>query len=279
MQYGYYPGCSIHSGSKEYGDSLSYAIKPFDIKLEEIKGWTCCVPVAPHCCSSSVSIALAADNLAKAEKQGYSQVVAPCAACFSRLKVATYEIKQDKQLQETVSQTLGYEFRNSVAILHPLELFPKKIEHCFITRDLSRINVVCYYGCLLTRPPKIKQFDDAENPQTMDNILTDIGMNVLDWSYKTDCCGASYTLPKKEIVFRLTKQLLDNARQSGANCISVACPLCHLNLELVQWELKEYHLPVFYFTQLIGLAYGLSAKELGLNRHLIKVDKVLGKIK
>jgi heterodisulfide reductase subunit B len=279
MKYAYYPGCSIHSSAKEYEISLFAVTKFFDIELEEIKKWTCCLPVAGHAVSTLLSIAMPVSDLVKPEQEGHFEMVVPCAACFSRFKTAVHEIDGDEELHEKINKIVGYEFKNQVKILHPLELFVKKIDKRFIKKELVNINVVSYYGCLLTRPPKVKQFDDAENPEMMDDILRDIGMNVLDWSYKTDCCGAAYTLPRKSLVMKLTKSILDNAKEIGADCISVACPLCHFNLDSVQWDLDGgYNMPIFYFTQLLGLAFGLNPEELGLKRHLIKSDDVLNKM-
>ena len=278
MKYAYYPGCAIHSSAKEYEISLLAIAKFFDIELEEMKKWTCCLPIAGHAISTLLSIAMPASDLAKAEEAGHRELVVPCAACFSRFKIAIHQIGKDKTLHNRINNILEHDFRNKVKILHPLELFANRINKKFVKRDLKSISVVSYYGCLLTRPPKIKQFDEAEDPQMMDSILGDIGMNLLEWSYKTDCCGAAYALPKKDIVVKLTKAILDAAKETGADCISVACPLCRFNLESIQWESNDYSIPIFYFTQLVGLAFGLKPKELGLDRHLISPDSILQKI-
>ena len=275
-KYTFYPGCALYSSSKEYLESLRAISKYFGVQFEELKGWTCCAPVAAHGISGLLSIAISAGNLALAEKRGEGELVVPCAACYSRLKIASYEISKDKETARKISDILKYDFKNSVRILHPLEIF-NDIKPELIKKDLSKVNVVSYYGCLLTRPPKATQFDVCENPQSMDDIFRKLGMNVIDWSYKTDCCGSSHYLTKKEVFQRLTGTILDAAKDSGADVISVACPLCQLNLDSYQLDFKKPNIPVLFFSQLIGLAYGVPEKDLGIEKLFVGIGEVLEK--
>lgn len=268
MKYAFYPGCAMYSSAKDYLRSFIAISRYFDIELEEVKGWTCCAPTAAHGVSTLLSIAIPCANLAEVEKEGNASVVVPCAACFSRFKSASFEFANDKELQEKVKDCISYDFKNSVKIIHPLEIYDE-IKPEFIVRDLSNIKVVCYYGCLLTRPPKVMQFDVCEDPQTMDSILGKLGVNVIDWSYKTDCCGATFNLTQKDIFLRLTGRILNEAEEVDADLISVACPLCQVNLDSYQLEMKSPNIPVLYFSQIIGLAYGLGEKELGLDKHFL----------
>ena len=274
MRYAFYPGCSMHASGRDYLESFMAISGFFGIDFEKIKEWTCCAPIAAHGVSRLLSIAIPAKNLAEVEKEGKNEVVVPCAACYSRFKVASYEISNDKEIAMKVNDCIGYNFKNTVRILHPLEIF-NDIKKDFIMKDFSKINVVCYYGCLLTRPPKVKQFDICENPRTMDDILRELGFNVLDWSYKTDCCGTTFNLTKKDVFLRLTGRILSEAKLAGADIIAVACPLCQVNLDSYQLEFKEPDIPVLYFTQLIGLAYGISPHKLGLNRVFVEPERVI----
>ncbi|MDZ7303538.1 MAG: CoB--CoM heterodisulfide reductase iron-sulfur subunit B family protein [candidate division KSB1 bacterium] len=274
MKYPFYPGCSMHSSAKEYLASFQAISRYFGVELEEVKGWTCCAPTAVHGISPLLSTAIPASNLASIEADGKDCVMVPCAACYSRFKCAAHEIAKSKETAKKVNDCIGYEFKNSVKILHPLEIY-NEIKHELVIKELSKINVVAYYGCLLTRPPEVKQFDDCENPQSMDNILRMIGLNVIDWSFKTDCCGATFNLTNKEVFMRLTGKILAEAKKAGADIIAVACPLCQVNLDSYQYEMKEPNIPVLYFSQLIGLAYGIDGKELGLDRHFVKCEEVI----
>lgn len=274
MRYPFYPGCSMHSSAKEYLESFKAISRYFGVELEEVKGWTCCAPTAVHGISQLLSVSIPASNLAAIEEAGGECVMVPCAACFSRFKNASYEIARSAEMAAKVNDCIGCDFRNSVKILHPLEIY-NEIKHELVIKELSKINVVCYYGCLLTRPPEVKQFDDCENPQSMDNILRQLGLNVIDWSYKTDCCGATFNLTNKEMCTKLTGKILEEAKRAGADIISVACPLCQINLDTYQFEHESPNIPVLYFSQLIGLAYGIDEDELGLQRHLVNCEEVI----
>jgi heterodisulfide reductase subunit B len=275
-RYAFFPGCAVHSSAKDYLQSLKAISKPYGVEFEELRGWTCCAPTAAHGVSRLLSIAIPADNLARAERAGSRELVVPCAACYARFKTASYEISNDAGIAKKINDIIGYKFKNSVKIVHPLEIFGE-VNRELIKVDFSGVSVVCYYGCLLTRPPKVKQFDDCENPQSMDDILEKLGLKILDWSYKTDCCGATLYLTNKDICAKLTKAILFAAKEAGADVISVACPLCQLNLDAYQLEYKEPNIPALYFTQLIGLAYGIPEKKLGLNRHFVGIEGVLEK--
>ena len=274
MKYPFYPGCSMHSSAREYLDSFEAISRYFGVELEEVKGWTCCAPTAVHGISQLLSISIPAANLALIEADGKDCVVVPCAACYSRFKCAAFEIAESKDTAEKVNDCIGHEFKNSVKIIHPLEIYTD-IKHELVVTELSKVNVVAYYGCLLTRPPDVKQFDDCENPQSMDNILRKLGLNVLDWSYKTDCCGATFNLTNKDVFLKLTGKILEEAKNAGADIIAVACPLCQVNLDSYQFEKKSPNIPIFYFSQLIGLAYGVNAQELGLPKQFVNGEEVI----
>ena len=276
-KYAYYPGCSLHSTGAEYDVSFKKVAGKLGIELEEVPGWVCCGTSPAHSASHLLSIALPVKNLSLVEAMS-KDVVVTCAACYSRFKFASYEMAHDDKLAEDVKEVVGSSFQNKVKVLHPLEIFAQ------IPPDALKANVkenhkekplkvVCYYGCLLTRPPKVMQFDDVEYPMTMDKVLENVGYDILDWSYKTDCCGASFALSETDAVLTLTQKILKNAKEVGADAIAVACPLCHANLDTRQLDINakyntDYNIPIYYFTQLMGLAYGYSPKEMGVNKHL-----------
>ncbi|MFH0888887.1 MAG: CoB--CoM heterodisulfide reductase iron-sulfur subunit B family protein [Planctomycetota bacterium] len=275
-KYAYYPGCSLHSTGAEYDVSFKKVAGKLGIELEEVPNWICCGTSPAHSSSHLLSIALPIENLALVESMASEKVVVPCAACYSRFKFAVHEMEHDKKLSEDVKEVIGTSFQNRVKILHPLEIFSTLSGQdlkAFVKEKFNDLKVVCYYGCLLTRPPKVMQFDNVEYPMTMDKILKDTGFNVLDWSYKTDCCGASFALSETDAVLTLTHKILENAKAVGANAIAVACPLCHANLDTRQTGINakyntDYNIPIYYFTQLMGLAFGCNQKELGITKHL-----------
>jgi len=281
VKYAYYPGCSLHSAGAEFDLSFRAVCGKLGVELQEIEGWICCGTSPAHCTSKLLSLALPIQNLCIAEKMQMNEVVAPCASCFSRLKVALHETAGDTEVGNKVSEIVDAPLPKSVSVVHPLEMFADRADAAGeIRRELPELKVVCYYGCLLTRPPKVMQFDECEYPMSMDNLLASLGIATLDWSYKTDCCGGAFSLTETDIVLKLTNDILKEAKAVGANAIAVACPLCHANLDTRQAEIEsrygaQYGLPVFYFTQLMGLAFGIPPDELGIRKHFVGADASL----
>jgi heterodisulfide reductase subunit B len=280
-KYAYYPGCSLHSTGSEYDVSFRAVCEKLGIQIDEIKGWVCCGTSPAHCTSRLLSLALPLENLRRAQKMGMTEVVAPCAACFARLKTALYEAAQDPEIADQIREVLGGSLPSSVDVVSPLQIFNGRTNIAkAVTKQLSGLKVVCYYGCLLTRPSKVMQFDECEYPMAMDNVLRSLGITTLDWSYKTDCCGGALAMTRTDVVLKLTHDILEEAAAVGANAIAVACPLCHVNLDTRQAEVEEeygarYGLPVFYFTQLMGLAFGIPPDKLGLQKHFVSADALL----
>lgn len=283
-KYAYYPGCSLHSTGSEYDISFRAVCEKLGIAVEEIKGWICCGTSPAHCTSRLLSLALPYENLRQAKNMGLSDVVAPCAACFSRLKKAVHEAGEDPKIAEQISEAIAAPLPESMNILSPLEIFDNGIDFTGkVTQSLPDLKVACYYGCLLTRPSKVMQFDECEYPMAMDHVLRAVGIKTLDWSYKTECCGGALAMTRTEVVLKLTHDLLEEAKIIGANAIAVACPLCHVNLDTRQAEVEqeyktEYGIPVFYFTQLMALAFGVPPDRLGLKKHFTSPDALLSSI-
>jgi heterodisulfide reductase subunit B len=210
-----------------------------------------------------------------------AEVVAPCASCFARLKVARHESNTDPELAEQLSEVLDAPVPTKIEVLHPLEILSNGVDiRAAVERELPALKVVCYYGCLLTRPPDAMQFDDCEYPMSMDRCLRDAGIETLDWARKTDCCGGALVLSETDVALKLTRDVLEEAKATGANALAVACPLCQATLDMRQAEIEReyeasYGLPVFYFTQLMGLAFGIPAEQLGIDRLFVAAEELL----
>jgi heterodisulfide reductase subunit B len=277
MNFGYYPGCSLQGTAKEFDLSLKEVLKVLDVNLNEINDWCCCGASSAHVMSHILSVALPARNLLLAKHRGMQNVVAPCAACYNRLKVSQHELKFDEKMRMKVEEILEEKISNGVEILNLIGLFQKiglgKIKTA-IKINLKEIKAACYYGCLLVRPHDILKFDDPENPSSMEEIVSIIGAKPIEWNYKIECCGASHSIDNTEIVEQLSKNILNDAIKHDANVIVVACPMCHSNLDMRQKNiLKKYPqqkaIPILYLTQLLGLSMGLNYKDLGLHLHYI----------
>ncbi len=270
----YYPGCSLHSTAQEYNISAQSVCSELGLTLIEPKGWVCCGSTAAHRSAPEDALRLPMQNLRLIEQSGFDEVVMPCAACFSRHKFALHTIRHDKEKKARMDETLGYVYQGNVIVSSLAEaLFrrigPKDLAEK-VARPLTGLKVVCYYGCLLSRPPEVTDASHPENPMELDNLISALGANVLDWSYKTSCCGASHSVTRPDIVHGLSSKLIDHARQTGADAIAVACPLCHMNLDARQFQMKlETPMPVLFFTQLIALALGLPDKAMAFNKNLV----------
>ena len=270
MSYVFYPGCSLEGTAKDFHQSTMAVAKALGLSMPELPNWTCCGSTAAHQTDPLLALALPAKNLQAAKG---NTVAVCCAACYSRLKVANHEIAASADTRKQVAGVIGADYDGKTPVLHLLEILarelgPRKIA-ARVTKPLKGLKVVSYYGCLLSRPPEITNFDDAENPTLMDSLMSASGADAIDWPHKTECCGASYSITDVSIVHQLTGDILSMAKSAGADCIVTACPLCQMNLDMRQKDIEtqrsqKLDLPVFYFTQLLGLALGLSPEALGL---------------
>ena len=287
MKYAYYPGCSLHSTGQEFDKSLLAVCDKLGVELVEVEKWICCGSTAAHNVSKLLATSLPMANLALLAKMGLDEVVVPCAECFSKFKIAQHSVQSDRQLRRDVVEVIQTDCNDEAKIIHPLSIFAEepllsKIP-TLVERNLSGLKIVCYYGCLLTRPPKITQFDICEYPETMDRVLSATGITTLDWAHKTDCCGASFALSKPDIVVNLSHKIIEDAKSVGADAIAVACPMCHANLDTRQPDMeKEYgthpQMPILYFTQLMGYSFGISPDELLVSRHLTDAESIFEEV-
>ena len=286
MRYAYFPGCSLSSSGYDYNLSLKFVARALGIELVEVRDWVCCGASSAHAISHLLSVALPVLNLSHAEKDGFQKLIAPCLACLSRFKAANVELEHDASLKEKIHQVFDYQYQGKVKVYHPLEVFLEmgleKIRER-IRKKLTGLRIACYYGCVLTRPPKITQFDNVEDPQSMDSIVRTLGATPLEWSFKTECCGVSMTLTRSDMVLKLSNDILREAKEAGADAIAVACPLCQANLDGRQRQIEEtyntrYGIPILYITQLMGLAFGAFPKEVGIQKLITSPREVLGSI-
>jgi heterodisulfide reductase subunit B2 len=270
----YYPGCSLHSTAREFNVSTQAVCQAIDLELVEPNGWVCCGSSAAHRADPQEALRLPLENLALIEKSGFQEVMMPCAACFNRHKAALHEIRQSEEHRTQAEEALGYRYQDSVAVTTLTQAILNRVGSDKLAdrtrKPLTNLKVVTYYGCLLTRPPDITGVQHPDNPTDMDEVLTALGAQVLDWSYKTSCCGASLSLTRTDIVLKLSSRILTEARRAGAEVIAVACPLCHTNLDARQFQMKlDEPMPVLYITQLMALAFDLPEKASALHKNLV----------
>lgn len=276
MKYGLFPGCSLMGSSREYGESLRAIAPLLGIEFQEVPDWNCCGATAAHTLNHRLSLALPARVLALAEAAGIGELVVPCSACFTRLKMTQRELAADESLREQVAAIIEMPGGGSVKILNVLDLLAPLASNGLrakVVRPFAR-KVACYYGCYLARPAEITGVDRVEDPQAMDGLMRAIGAEPVDWAFKVECCGAGFSVSRTDLVAKLSGRILDDAARRGAEAVIVACPMCHSNLDLRRPAIERHlgrscRIPVIYVTQALGLALGLDREALGLHRHLV----------
>lgn len=278
MNFGYFPGCSQKASAREYEMSLIKVAEHLGAGLSEIADWSCCGATSAHAINHRLSNALAMRNIMLAEQQDHEKLLAPCAACYNRLITARSMCRENPEIKKDAEEILQARIRNDLGIYNILELFlqigVEKIVHHRV-KELSGVNAACYYGCLLVRPENITRFDVAEHPVSMESIVEATGAHTVDWNMKVECCGGAHSIARRDIVLDLSHKILYNAQLHGANVVVVACPMCHTNLDMRQRVMQrkiDNHkpIPVLYLTELIGLALGMTEKELGIDLHYVR---------
>ena len=286
MRYAYYPGCSAESTARDLHESSLAVARALGLELDEIKGWSCCGATAAHQTDRMLAASLPAANLLLARDMGLDMVV-NCAACYNRTKTANYEISSSPAIRQQVSEALGRDYDGSVKVRHFVEVLLEDVGIARLRksfkRSLNALKVACYYGCYLVRPHEVTQFDNPENPVSLDRLVTAMGGESVDWPSKVECCGGGLNLTRTDVVIKLSSPIIEMALASGADCIAVACPMCQTSLDLRQEEIEKqsgrhFGIPILYITQLLGLCLGIQEKELGLGRLMVTPSKVLAAI-
>jgi heterodisulfide reductase subunit B len=277
IRIGYYPGCALHGSSNDYEDSVRATLAALGVELKELDDWICCGATAAHSVNRKLSVALPARNLAIAERDGTPDLLAPCPMCSMELMKANREMRRDPELRKEMSGIVELEIEGRTQVLNLIQVFQRvgiDALRAAAIHPLAEISAACYYGCLLTRPPDVVEFDDCEQPRSMEEILEAVGAKAVDWNYRTECCGAGMTMANEELVLDLSHKILSDAAAHGANCMVVACPMCHVNLDMKQADIGQRHgvkhgMPVYYLSDLVGMALGIPEEKLGIDRHFV----------
>jgi heterodisulfide reductase subunit B2 len=280
MNYAYYPGCSLETTGKPYDQSVRAVFKALEIGLTEIEDWNCCGATMYMSQDKLVAYAVSARNLALAQNMG-ADICAPCSSCYTILRKTNREFQWDAEFQNKINEALkaaNLAYTKPVEVRHPLDIL---VNDYGIDKLAAKakfhfdgLRVAPYYGCQIVRP--MGYFDDMEDPQTMDKLLTALGCDVVPYPNKVRCCGGMLMTTYEEVALNLNNDLLSSAEDNGAEVIATACPLCQMNLEAYQPHINtHYHthhaMPIVYFSQLIGLAFGIDAATLGLDSLLVKL--------
>ncbi len=277
MDFAYYPGCALHGSSNDYERSVRACLGALNASLKELDDWICCGATAAHSLNHKLAVALPARNLAIAERDGADGMLAPCPMCSAQLLKAAQSLQNDAALRKEMSEIVELPVVGSTKVLNLIEVFQQlglDSLKASAKNSLAEYKPACYYGCLLTRPPEVLRFDDCEQPSSMETILSALGAAPVEWNYKTECCGGGMTMAREETILDLSNKILGDAVAHGANCVVVACPMCHVNLDMKQADVERasavaYGLPIYYLSDLVGLALGLAPSALGVDKHFV----------
>ena len=282
MRVSYYPGCSLEATAKDYTESIMALMPKLEVELVELPDWNCCGATAAHSLDHRAALNLGVRNLVIAAEQPQPLVV-PCALCFSRLKFAQQEaLKETDLLLPELAAKADQVAKVEVVELNRFLTSPAMLERIGQAglNPLSGIKPVCYYGCQGQRPPGVTQSPDYEHPVAMEQLLAALGAEVRDWDFGTDCCGASHTIARPDLVYALSGRLFEQALEAGANCIATGCQMCQANLDMQEAAIaaklgRELYVPVFYFTELIAMALGDQDYRRWLGRHFVNPGQLL----
>jgi len=288
VKYALYPGCSLESTSVAYDQSLRAVAGLLDLELEEVDDWNCCGATEYHTLDRLAAHAIIARNLARVAPD-VSSVVAPCSSCYLNLKKTDLAMQENPEMNAQVNDALsagGLQYRaGRVQVRHLLDLLytdvGEKAIRARVVRPLEGLRVAAYYGCQIVRP--LNGFDDTEYPSKLDELLSWLGAEVVDYPVKSHCCGGHLTQISEEEALELIRRLLKNADDYDADVIACLCPMCQLNLDAYQGRVNnffntDFTLPVLFFTQLVGLAFGLEGKEVGIGKEIVPAESVLAAV-
>ena len=284
--YSYYPGCSLEGSSRAYDVSARSVSQTLGVNLIELEDWNCCGATTYMSVAEKRGLALSARNLALAEKE-HRDLVTVCNGCFCVLNKTNQYLAAEEGLRREISQALqaaDLEYHGTVKVRHLLDVLVNDVGESAVrenvTNDLKGLKVAPYYGCQLNRPRGM--FDDPEWPTTLDSLISWLGAEAAPYPLKTKCCGGMLMTTNSDVCETVVFRLLSAAVEAGAECLVTLCPLCQINLEAYQGRVNKsfgsrFDLPIFFFTQIVGLALGLDEKSLLVGDNLTPCKAIAGR--
>jgi heterodisulfide reductase subunit B len=282
--YSYFPGCSLEKMALSYHQSAMQTTNAMGVELKEVEDWNCCGATTYFHVDELLAYTLVARNLAIAEKAGHD-LVAPCSACYKNAYFTSAYLKEDQDLSDHINYALEQDnlhYSGNIEVKHLLEVFVDDLGleeiQSKVSHPLEGLRVAPYYGCQIVRPRK--DHEDVENPQFFEDLMSTIGADPVDFTYRLRCCGGSLIITSREAALSLVRDLLQSAEDREADVIATACPLCQTNLECYQMQVNQeygtnFSIPIMYFTQLLGLSMGLPPKKLGIGTEFISANRIL----
>ena len=292
-RYLFYPGCSLTGSARAYASSLAAILGPLGLELEEIEDWNCCGASEYLTLSPLGGYALVSRNLALAERQldGSRTLVAPCSLCYVNLAKTDHYARQDPVLRDRLNDALAaadlHYTPGAVDVRHLLEVLVDDIGidriASHVVRPLHGLRVAPYLGCLVSRPDYDRRWSHHEQPHAFDSLLGALGAEVVVFPLRTSCCGGHMSQISPDTGFELIRRLVDAADRLETDVMATVCPMCQMNIDAYQGEMNRhfgthYHVPILFFTQLMGLAFGAPLETLGIGSEIVSARAALGRI-
>jgi heterodisulfide reductase subunit B len=289
----FFPGCSLEGIAKPYSDSVFAVSKALGIELQEIEDWNCCGATEYGSLHRLGNLALQGRNLALAAKQAQNTrtITAPCSACYLNLAKAEHLLRDDQEVAGQVNDALaagGLNYQpGTFDIRHFLDVIINDIGMEEIKRrvvkPLAGLKIGGYYGCVVVRPDSDHRFNSPENPTVLEDLISALGAEPVDYKLKTHCCSGHMPSISTPTAYGLIKDLVKGAVDQQADLLITICPMCQMNVDAYQPDMNrffktDYKMPILYFTQLIGLAFGMSYEELGIGQEFVDSRPALKKI-
>jgi heterodisulfide reductase subunit B len=291
--YLYYPGCSLSGSARAYAASLGAILEPLGIELREIDDWNCCGATEYLTLSPLRGQALISRNLALAEAQrdGAQTLVAPCSACYVNLAKTDRYFRENPAFRTQLNEVLAADGLHytpgAVRVRHLLEVLLEDVGldaiAAAVTRPLTGLRIAPYLGCLVSRPDLDQRWAQHEQPRELDRLMAALGAEVVDFTARTACCGGHMTQISPDVAWELLRRIVEPADQAQADLLVTVCPMCQMNVDSYQGEMDRhlglrYHMPILFFTQLIGLAFGRPPHELGIGTEVVSAARALARI-
>ena len=289
MKYAYFPGCSANTTGKSFTIATDYVAQKIGFEMLEIPDWNCCGTSAAALTSPELAVALPARSLAISEREYPDlDVMASCAGCYRSLKTSLAYARESEEKLKKVCELVDMPYAAKADVVSLLEAFAaddvREAIAANVSKKLRCLKVACYYGCAMVRPEGVCQFDDPEDPQSMDELMALVGAKPVEWAFKTECCGAAQQMAVPKQARPMIERIFQNAAANGADCIVTSCPLCMLNLDMREAEINRdriaagkepFDIPCYYFTELIGVAFGAAFDEVGIDIHFHPAERLL----
>ncbi len=283
MRVPYYPGCTLNTTGKGFDNAVRASASAVGLDLVELPEWNCCGATYPLIIDNMLELAAPAHVLVAARDQG-EMVTTACTTCYNVLRRTSLFMRENEEERDRINSFIEADYQGDVEVMDIVHLLRDKVGFEVVREKvqapLKDLKVASYYGCMVLRPPDEVAYDDPENPQSLDDLMAALGAVPVDYPHKNECCGAYLAVKDPEITREMVYTILKSAQAAGAEAIATNCPLCQFNLDKQQAEMQKIHagyqpIPVFYFSQLMGLALGLDANDYGWDRHYIDARPML----